>query len=229
MEKDAFEKWFHGVVHWQATLDSKYMEWLVAASPGAATAQLADGVVGVLPLWQLSADHIAGSKAKLQVLKRPTESAQARLPCSLAICACPLPFCMCPWEEPRHEKRKLKLATLRPKSGGRSAVAGVLKDLRSMDLPLTAREMTVLAVCVLRLRRRGVDCDVSAVIMQVDQSVERSNFRVQPVSPCTCPGAKYLASCSGGPGSAWRVLTPAKHLRFQGLLLVGWSSGGWTG
>lgn len=79
-------------------------------------------------------------------------------------------------------------------------------------LPLTEREATCIALNQLKLTARGVDVSTKPIVIQVDQSIERSNVRAQrSLCPCVTPHGKFYVT------DRKCILSSVAHLALQGI------------
>ena len=79
-------------------------------------------------------------------------------------------------------------------------------------LPLTEREATCIALNQLKLTARGVDVSTNPIVIQVDQSIKRSNVRVQrSLCPCVTPHGKFYVT------DRKCILSSVAHLALQGI------------
>lgn len=106
-------------------------------------------------------------------------------------------------------KQQLKAAIEKGKFK-REQVNDIIAKLSDFDL--TEREVSCIAINKLKLQSRGVDTDVQQVVIQVDQSIDRTNVRKDiDLCPCIVPHGKYFVTCPAG------VLDAAAHLALQGV------------
>ncbi|CAK9085947.1 Uncharacterized protein SCF082_LOCUS40690 [Durusdinium trenchii] len=96
---------------------------------------------------------------------------------------------------------------------GKAAVMRNYNLLKELVMPLTLREVSILAVAVTMLQSSGINPFETEVIVQVDQNYERNTYhRSNPlVSPCIIPHGKYAVT------GQWRLLSGQEKLLLQGL------------
>ncbi|CAE7255488.1 unnamed protein product [Symbiodinium natans] len=88
-----------------------------------------------------------------------------------------------------------------------------VQEVLSMDLPLTSREVHVVAIAVHELQARGVDLRKEPVVIQVDQGFGRSWHRSDHrIAPCIIPKGKYLLT-----GPTWRLMDKQEKCFLQGV------------
>ncbi|CAE7498752.1 unnamed protein product [Symbiodinium sp. CCMP2592] len=88
-----------------------------------------------------------------------------------------------------------------------------VREVLSMDLPLTLREIHVVALAAYELQARNVDVWKEPVVIQVDQGFGRSWHRSDHrIAPCVIPKGKYIVT-----GPTWRLMDKQEKCFLQGV------------
>ncbi|CAL1127973.1 unnamed protein product [Cladocopium goreaui] len=87
-----------------------------------------------------------------------------------------------------------------------------ISEVVTRKLPLTSRELHVVALAAYQLEGRGVDLEKNTVVIQVDQNFGRSHRADARVAPCIIPKGKYVVT-----GSHWRLLGTREKCFLQGV------------
>lgn len=88
-----------------------------------------------------------------------------------------------------------------------------VREVLSMDLPLTLREIHVVALAAYEFQARNVDVWKEPVVIQVDQGFGRSWHRSDHrIAPCVIPKGKYIVT-----GPTWRLMDKQEKCFLQGV------------
>ena len=87
-----------------------------------------------------------------------------------------------------------------------------LSEVTARQLPLTARELHVVAFAAYQLEGRKVDLEKRQVVIQVDQNFGRSHRADARIAPCIIPKGKYVVT-----GAQWRLLGTREKCFLQGV------------